>query len=426
MSDDGQQRDSTSRWRLIEADERAVDALIQHGFDVASVPEQHRARSGRAVSLFGLLSETNHAADPMQTARLIEATLSRISAETKGSSTQPVPERNEFTDHVELIPDDEEAVDAWVNAGMQVSKVPGSLRSRAERIEMIGAMIRTVPGIAGSARPGVGRSGLVESTLSKIQAMPQQRMEPIPISQGARWRGRLTDVLSMAAVLLIATAVIWPVAAAARSRMIRTSCEGNLGRVASAMHGYAGDYRDALPLATAGLGGGSWWEVGNPARSNSANLYTLPRAGYTGIESLACGGNPHAVKTVRNPEDRDWRNLNEVSYSYRVMAGQFLPAWSLSRGTVVLADRSPVVLRAVRRQIIFPLENSPNHGGLGQTVLFGDGSALWSASPMVKGDNIWLPGAIERAIDHERMRRGLDPLRGDETPCAMDDAMLGP
>ncbi|MBK7404773.1 MAG: hypothetical protein IPJ41_09095 [Phycisphaerales bacterium] len=198
--------------------------------------------------------------------------------------------------------------------------------------------------------------------------------------------------------------------------------------VAGALGGYALDHDAMLPISTAGFGGGTWWDVGrDPQHSNSANLYTLAREQYLTLASLACPGNPQAARVARTPDARDWSSLDELSYSYRVMARPEREVWGGPSQLVVVADRSPVVLRAVRGQVIYPFESSPNHRGRGQHGLFADGSAQWLSSPVLpSGDNIWLPKSIEMVIDEVSRRAGLKPIEGTEAPADRQDSFVGP
>jgi len=211
-----------------------------------------------------------------------------------------------------------------------------------------------------------------------------------------------------------------------REQSRRFACADNLHDVASGMGLYAGANRDALPVAAASLGGGKWWEVGSPdARSNSANLYHLAKTGFADLSDLACPGNPTACKSMNDPKAVDWKCLDEVSYSYRIMRGPEKPHWNESGRIVVLTDRSPVALRAARGQPIKPWENSPNHDRHGQKVMFSDGSVVWYKTPELDNrDNIWLPFAIEKAIGQVTGREFR--LEGTEFPSSAQDAFVGP
>jgi len=198
--------------------------------------------------------------------------------------------------------------------------------------------------------------------------------------------------------------------------------------VASALGGYSLDQDGMLPMATAGFGGGTWWNVGRgPKHSNSANLYTLPREKYLDLAYLACPGNPNAPTRATSSEATDWGNLKEISYSYRVMARPEKALWGSPANLVIVSDRSPVILRAVRHQKIYPFESSPNHRQRGQYVLRADGSSQWLTSPVLpSGDNIWLPKPIEILINMAAKRAGIAPLKGTEAPAGRQDSFVGP
>jgi hypothetical protein len=112
----------------------------------------------------------------------------------------------------------------------------------------------------------------------------------------------------------------------------------------------------------------------------------------------------------------------------------------------VLADASPVIRRAVAKQRVYPLENSANHAGTGQTVLRLDGSAVWLNTPVHEGDNIWLPADVEEVLREiqqqvaQGQQQGAVPLltrqdaarqravrlEGTESPASVQDAFVGP
>ena len=276
------------------------------------------------------------------------------------------------------------------------------------------------------------RASLVDATLARIESAEAERNTPFSFAQrvgSIRW----ADVVSVAAKLLIGASVARPVLDMTRARADRVACAGNLTTTAGAMGAYANDNRDALPMAIAGFGGNrEWIRVGDPERSNSANLHTLINADYARRADLACAGNPSAP-VEDAPGARDWSTLREVSYSYQLPIGRGAAGqnavWRRSGSAVVLADRSPVILRAVAGQPVNPNENSPNHTrngvGIGQHMLLIDGSTQWATSPVLaSGDNIWLPRGIEAIIDNVRIRTGL--IEGSELPSGPEDAFLAP
>lgn len=396
----------TTRPCLSPDDERAVDALVQAGFDLSRVPGVVRDRAARVAGLLRLLDAP--AAGPS----LVDITMARVMQAGQAPASADAS----------LSPDDQEAIDAWVAAGYRTAKVPSSLRGRAERLEALGALLTT----AGEVRAS---PDLVARTLARV-ADAQVSTEPMAFGRAAPTRFRISDLVSIAAVVAIGGAVLWPVLTAMRNHSIRTDCAANLGLVASALGLYASDNGDSLPVAAAGFDG-SWWHVGDPRRSNSANLFTLARERYASLDALSCPGNSFRACSVDCSKSFDWPELRAVSYSYQIMSGPGLPRWQAEAPTPVLSDRSPVVLRAVRGDTIYPMENSPNHCGKGQCVLRTDGSVIWMPTPVYGQDNIWLPAMVETAITRarEQVRRTgrLESftLRGDELP-AKHDVFLGP
>lgn len=389
---------------LSPIDARALDALIEASFALDAVPHELRERAARVAALLGLFdagpsrAKANH-----QT----EVILARIDA-----ASRPL----------ELHPDDQDALDAYVAAGFQPQKVASSLRPRALAIEALGTLIAQTPA-------STGRSDLAERAFERV--LNAARPAPIPIARAATSRFRMADLVSVAAMLLIGVSLLWPMIVAGRDRAQRLACAGNLGTVASALGVYAGDFADALPTANASFGG-SWIEVGkDPARSNSANLFTLARADYAPIDALTCPGNETACRKVNCRKVMDWPQIEAVSYSYQVMGPRPRPRHAMEATAPILSDRSPVVLRAVAGQVIYPNENSPNHGGKGQGVLRNDGSLVWLSTPHLASDNIWLPAIIEQVLDIARDQlsrtgkvRGFT-LIGNELP-AEQDAFLAP
>jgi hypothetical protein len=393
--------DGVSQIRLSEADGAALDALIDAGLDVSKVSQVHRERAAATGLILGLLANDTQV-DPL----LTDVTLARIARAREGYFEGP-----------QLSPMDEEAVDALALARFDAKATPKELQERTQKLAAIGELLT-----AGSERSPID---LVARTMAKVEA-ENKNYRAIPIERpGVFSRWKVGDFIGVAAALVICSAVVWPIISAARQNASKTACQSNMQTVANAMDSYAKTYRDNLPMATASLGG-SWWDVGT-GTSNSANLYTLARSGFAKVRDMACPGNPHAVHESQEGS-RDWKNLDEVSYSYQIMFGPHRTTWSSKNPgkMVVMADRSPVVLRAVRHEAIYPEESSPNHKGYGQDALFIDGHVGWMTTPVLEnGDNIWLPRPIEEIIRRVRAGETSGMLHGNELP-EVNDVFLGP
>lgn len=394
-------------------DVRAVDAVAASGFRGGVVPEGSGDRCKRLLSVLSLLDcelaprETPSASDRRL---LVDVTMARVLR-----SREDVAARIDAAEKPSaLSPASAQAVDSYFASGGGVSPagVAGELLELLER---------------GSGLGEVETRSLIDRTMARIESsgLPIQ-MPPVEAGLGveggaaAGWSFRIRDVLSVAAVLLIGVSVMWPMLVASReqARMIR--CADNSGRAGIGFSSYAADHDGRLPQ-TAGLGGmGSipWWNVGQENASNSSNLYRLADLGYVQLADLACPGNPDACACPSHVAARDWASLEQVSYSYQVPAS-LRPILEQGGTVVLMADRSPVILRAVRGEAIDPDAVSPNHGGRGQHVLFGDGSVRLLLTPILEsGDNLWLPRDAE----------GLESpvLTGTETPADGSDAFVGP
>ncbi len=402
---------------LAPSDAAAADALAEVGFDPARTPAEHRERAGRIARLLELLGRGGPVAD----AALADVTLARIVR--IGEPVQANAVRAPAPPQLSLK--DDEALEAWVMYAHDVDRVPSTLRPRARRHGALADLVTKAPLAEAAGAP------LADRALARVQAEIDRQRDAMSIQGAIRRRGRglrLADLMSVAAVLLIGAAVIWPVLGAMREEGRRAICRANLGTTAAAMASYAGSYRDSLPMTNASLGGGQWWDVGSrDGHANSANLFTLVRDGFTSLASLACPGNPQAPRGECDRSARDWQRLEEVSYSMQLVYGPQLRTWNAATPQPVLADRSPVVLQAIRNQPVDPLASTPNHQCRGQCILFTDGSVRWHVTPILgNGDNIWLPRAFENRL--EEIGRQLPPgsLSGRELPDGADDTVLGP
>jgi hypothetical protein len=397
------QDDTPQNWteaRLSEADANAVDRWM-----AGQTPADER--DARLLALLGLLNvQSAISAD----ATLTDLTMLRImrASGQAAETAEPAPE---------LTPLDAEALDAWMMAGGRADRVPAPLRERALKLDGLASLV------SGGPEPAVS-GDLVERLMTRVSqtpTSPSEREEP-----AIAGRIRLADLMSIAAVLVVGVSVIWPMLTSMREAHYRTISQARMAAAGNGMAAYTSNY-GAMPQASASLAGNTWWDVGqNPAHSNSANLFTLARDGFVELAQLASPTNPQAPTTVTGQDATDWGSLDEVSYSYLNMfgrGGRDGAAFLLTPRSAVMADRSPIVPPSKRGETARADANSLNFSGRGQHVLFGDGSVVWLTSPVLEnGDNIWLPGSIERDL----ARDGRATLRGRETADGPEDAFLVP
>jgi len=337
---------------------------------------------------------------------LVDLTMLRVAR--LGSSPAAAP-ADQPADPPALTPLDAEALDAWLLASGRVERVAAPIRDRARRHQDLADAVTRGP-------TPTAASDLTDRVLARV-AMADAPERPEPAVAG---RIRMADLMSVAAVLIIGLSVVWPMLTAARDAHHRSIASTRLAATGSAMAAYASAY-DSLPMATASVAGRPWWDVGeSPDRSNSANLFTLAANGFVAMADLASPTNPSAP-TSTAADARDWASPDQVSYSYQNMFGQRRHTQDAT--TPLVADRSPIVPRSRRGEAAPATANSLNFAGRGQHVLFGDGSVRWLTSPVLEnGDNIWLPGRVERDL----AREGFARLTGRETADGVEDAFLVP
>lgn len=384
---------SGSEFELSPADRAAVDAF----FDGDQSDVQ---RLDAVTRLLGML-DTPIAGDHERAARIDVTALRAASI-----NTEP-----------QLDIASASSVDDWME-----SNEP--LTARDETHGQIASLIT-----AGASYSDQERDSLVNRTLGLIQEevdrSEKRYIMDMPISPGGRFR--LADLVSLAATLLLIASVTIPVLGGIRSRSMQAQCNNNMAIAGTAFGTYAGSNRDRLPMATAGFGS-TWMDVGStPERSNSSNLFLLVRTKHASIDDLACPTNPDALIEASTDSQMDWRSLDEISYSLRIMTPEGMKMHDAQQPVrvVLLSDRSPVTRRIAAKQPVRPEENTPNHNHTGQHVLGLDGSSQWHRDPILdQGDNLWFPRPIEQIIYDVRDRLGI--LKGTELPSGANDAFVGP
>jgi type II secretory pathway pseudopilin PulG len=412
MNADPSNNDNEQAQRLCPRSREAVDALVGSGFDVEPLAPEHRERCSGITSL---LAKLKQGSVPCCCAdESVKRTMERIAAAESSRSMR-----------YDLCDADADALELLVAHNWDARKVPSAMRQRAERqAQLLSLLDDAIPASAAS----ISTDHLVRAAIGRIEAESAGQARRMKIHEPAapQRRGfRITDIGAVAALLLVAVSVAWPALSSVRQRAQQSACIGNFGAIAQAVAQYGSENNSSLPMATASRAGNTWWNVGQPQQSNSANLFKLAKAGFAKPQQLACCANA-ASKDCRFTDDcEDWRNYEQVSYSYQNLFAKERPRLDApGERFIVLADRNPAVLRALRgERVIYINENSPNHRGQGQNVLYSDGHAEWAVTPIINGDNIWLPRSIEDLIARMSKGRNLsqtEPLKGVEEPAKAD------
>ena len=388
---------------------RALDALVEAGFDLDQVEPGMRDEAERVAGLLGMIGAEQPAGEQTsgRSAGMADRVLGAI--------------RDGYETESTLSQNDGEALEAFVMSGYDASRVPGGLRGRASvHAAMLGAV--TTLDAEGEEWIDAGRAVRTEAVLDAVES---SELAPIPFeAPRATQRFRFADLVAAAAMLLLASAVALPVFNSMTEDGRRRVCNSNLQSAGLGFGLYAQSNNDALPMATAGFGG-SWSQVGTPGKSHSANLFTLVTTKHVMPWDLDCPGNEFAPAGGVDPADQDWDSVEEVSYSYRLMPRGRNRLALLDSDAAVLSDRSPILISSVRGWRVTPETSSLNHGREGQHLLAVDGSVRWADSPVLEnGDNIWLPRVVEQFVNTVRKKYGY--IDGFEMPSTPGDTFLGP
>lgn len=381
---------------LSPADERALEWLLDNGLDASGVPSDLSARARKLAQLLAVAG----VADVHAETERVDSVLARLSVVGR-----PVAVLTEA---------DEDAVDATMMSGMDASRAPGALRERAERFAALVALLD-----GGEVRHD---RSLTDSVMARLDSAAPSLPDERPVL--ARISGRVADIVSVAAVILIAASVVWPVMSTVRTNAMSNANQANLAVAGVGLGAYAADFADQLPRVRGPEYQRRWWDVTpDTPRSNASNLLSLVRLQYTPEDALKSPGNEHAPAGPLPEDAVDWQDIREVSYSYLLRGEDHDRASAVG---VVVADRSPIVLRLLAGQRASVTENSPNHAGRGQHMLRGDGSVIWTTEPHTQyGDHVYLPRPVERAVD--ALRRSLDmPIDRMPPPSHFSDVFLGP
>ncbi len=280
-----------------------------------------------------------------------------------------------------LDPRDAEALDFLVAAAFDpaaIDRMPSAVRANARRLlGDLGAIDRYPTEPASET--------LVDATLARVAQAERQRADRfnLPRELSLRRKLHIPNFVAVAAVLLIAAGVAFPVASQVRASSSQAMCASGLRNLGSGISAYASDNLGLMPM-TAGIG--SLFSTPSTAAKHSGDEGILENARH--LEMLSNKGYCHENCTRCNGA----RNL-----SYRVpLHRKQMYLAGIGRSAIV-ADANPVQAILTRGVTPVTLELvSHNHGQVGQNVLFSDGSSFWTITPILPigpsrvRDNIWV------------------------------------
>ncbi|RLS46224.1 MAG: hypothetical protein DWH86_03530 [Planctomycetota bacterium] len=275
-------------------------------------------------------------------------------------------------------------------------------------------------------------SSLVDATLARIDRWEAASEASMRIQSGRLRNFRLSDFVSVAALILVGVGVLLPIAARIRAQSLSTVCANNMRSLYGGLDNYARDHGGLLP-AVASFGNiGSLFSTSPESQPSTHSSQGLPNNNSTPLylQNTPMAPTqfvfqvPGGVVVIRQGS-RDWSGSNHSAHLTQLVALGYTDIHSLqcpacaagmpcfayrvpARGqrfvldtpgrTVVVADSNPMI--EARRLGSMPesrVLNSSNHRGSGQNLLFSDGAIEWKTSPILTTspatamDNIWLP-----------------------------------
>ena len=297
--------------------------------------------------------------------------------------------------HFELTPNDQRILDDLIEASFDIEAMEPL--SDAERQRAVA--LCDLFGLLNDYPVEDADDTLLHATLARInrhdgEQMSRMQLDPALVEPAKLRGGRrlpIPDFISIAAVILIALGIGWPVFNQMRNRSVVMQCANNMRVLVQAFNNYASDYGNAMPAATAGFGTSSWDQV-----RNIINLRPLVENNYCDHNHLNCPGNHDHYGS---------------SYSYQWQPPSVKMLWDTGHTLVILGDRNPLVDATISGNVVPANSMSINHDERGQNVLMSDGTIRWLIEPMIGQDNIWLP-------------KGVLILQTGQQPADASDAFL--
>lgn len=274
-------------------------------------------------------------------------------------------------------------------------------------------------------------SSAENARLQKLLAEEEKKVSAAPSRPASVYRSfwnNMTNVATVAAVLMVIGSVSLPTFSYMRQKAWQTACNAGLYNVGSGVARYANDNNGDLP-AVATVAGSPWWKVGDQGEmnhSNTRNPWLLVKNGYVEGKHFVCPGRADgaAVNYTRQQLDKfnDFPSRQHIGYSYMFMCDKRAKHQWNSR-TVLMADLNPIFESISTGSMKDEFEKlhisdqlrkamSSNHKR-GQMMLFYDGSAVYMKVREVSGDDIFTA-------------RDKDDYSGREVPCDIKDIFLVP
>jgi hypothetical protein len=321
-----------------------------------------------------------------------------------------------------LSPADQQALDLLIDHSFEIDQLLPELRERATKALALLQLLDHLP----DENPGDLLAQRTIQRVAKIRQSERASQNRASASTGTtgftsggggglRW----SDLLTVAAMILISVSLAFPVLSRQRAQSQQAACQSNLATAGMGFGQYAAQYNDQLPTVKTHAGD-PWWHINSfnadgSTQSNSAHVFLLIRNGYVQPARFACPGSPNTPTVRITVHMRDWPDAKSIHFSNQNMSADLRTSWGNKNNIAVLADKNPLFTSGQQRDGISETSNSANHQALdGQNVLTTDGNVVWLQLPVINGqDNIW-------------QAKGQQHYKGTEKPADKDDSFLVP
>ncbi len=277
------------------------------------------------------------------------------------------------------------------------------LRTHPEAAGRLDILRRALVPLASDTAAPEPPAGLYLKTLARVaevRARPLPKAPPPSPRSAGSWRGpRRADLLAAALLIVCLGALTGPLLVKYWHLHGRQACADNLRQYGKMLQLYSASHDGRLPQVA---------EEG-PHTYAAAFVPMLREAHCAGkdLQPLACtaGGRVSAFPSILDVEQARDNDPALFRDRARQLAGNY--AYSLGyrengtlRGLSVRNGNQPIM--ADHRPLPEKGTNSPNHGGVGQNVLYVDGTVKWHVAPTVGvDDDIFLnrKGKIAAGVD---------------------------